>query len=151
MSGKGAIDFWSVLKGWLVSGLGVWLGALLVDGIAYEENATLVFVVVLLGLFSAVLKPILVVFALPFVLMTLGLGILFINAALYLLVGRIVEGFTVLTYWDAFLGGLLVTLANVVFSNWISGGKSIRVSSRRKVEVQRRPGRRKASEDVIDV
>lgn len=151
MANEGSEGFGGLVKRWLVSGLGVWLGAYFVDGISYDNNVTIVIAVLLLGLFSAVLKPILVLFTLPFVLLTLGLGILFINALLYLLVGNLLEGFTVDSFWDAFLGALFISILNLIFSGWISGGKSaakVRVGGNKASSTRRKV---KAKDDVIDI
>jgi putative membrane protein len=105
-------------------------------------------------------KPLLVLFALPFVVLTLGVGILFINALLYLLVGRVVGGFEVDGFGSAFLGALIVTLFEVMFRGWIEGTPGVRW----KVRVSRGPAgaagpvgpkpaprQVKAKDDVIDI
>ncbi|WP_309024083.1 phage holin family protein [Pelagicoccus sp. SDUM812002] len=140
------------MKRWIVSGLGVWLGSYFIDGISYDANSTLLIVVLLLGLFSAVLKPILVLLALPFVLLTLGLGILFINALLYLLVGELVPGFEVASFWAAFFGALWVTFLNLLFGNWIGGSRRSSVKVRTGGAAGKRSTRKvKAKDDVIDI
>lgn len=140
------------MKRWVVSGLGVWLGSYFVDGIHYEEPMTLLLVVLLLGLFSAILKPILVLLALPFVLLTLGLGILFINAALYLLVGELVPGFEVDGFGAAFFGALWVTILNALFGNWIGGGRRpVKGSASGRGRTEGRSRKVKAKDDVIDI
>lgn len=150
MSKEGSDGFLSLLKRWLVSGFGVWLGSMWVDGIGYDDKGTLILVVLLLGLFSAVLKPLLVLLTLPFVVLTLGLGILFINALLYLLVGNLLDGFTVASFGDAFWGALIITLLNMVFSGWISGGgASVKVRTGARKNVERR--KVKPKDDVIDI
>ncbi len=152
MSREGSEGFSSIIKRWIVSGLGVWLGSYFVDGISYEANTTLLIVVLLLGLFTAILKPILVLLALPFVVLTLGVGILFINALLYLLVGELVPGFEVASFWAAFFGALWITFLNLMFGNWIGGSK--RSSLRMRTDGGRRSASRrkvKAKDDVIDV
>ncbi len=152
MSREGSEGFSSILKRWLVSGLGVWLGSYFVDGIHYEANATLLLVVLLLGLFSAVLKPILVFLALPFVVLTLGLGILFINALLYLLVGELVPGFEVVSFGAAFWGALWVTFLNLLFGNWIGGsGRSSFAVRTNGGGGKGRTRKVKAKDDVIDI
>ncbi len=152
MSREGSEGFSSILKRWIVSGLGVWLGSYFVEGIHYDTNATLLIVVLLLGLFTAVLKPVLVLLALPFVVLTLGVGILFINALLYLLVGELVPGFEVVGFGAAFWGALWVTFLNLLFGNWIGGGgrSSVRVSSSGG-SVSRASCKVKAKDDVIDI
>lgn len=147
-----------IAKRGLISALGVLVGSYLIDGINYESGATLLLVVVVLGLFTAVLKPLLVLLALPFVVLTLGLGVLFINALLYLLVGNLVPGFTVDGFGSAFLGALVITLLNLLFSGWISPGRArFRVNSvdGRAAGPRARPraekAKVKAKDDVIDI
>ena len=152
MGGGGSEGIGSLFKRWAVSGLGVWLGSYFVDGISCEDKGTLLIVVVVLGLFTAVLKPLLVLLALPFVVLTLGVGVLFINALLYLLVGELVPGFEVSGFGAAFFGALWVTFMNLLFSNWIGRGPSLRVRSGGGGPAPSQPRRKvKAKDDVIDI
>ena len=64
----------------LVSAMGVLLGSWMLPGIQYVDYQTLVVAVCLLALFSAVLRPLLILLALPFVVLTMGIGLLVINA-----------------------------------------------------------------------
>src|SRR5690606_17247825 len=84
-----------LLVRWSVLALGVTLATKLVPGISCNDPATLIIVVVVLSFLNAVFKPLLMLFALPFILVTMGLGIVLINAALFWLVGQLVEGFAV--------------------------------------------------------
>ena len=79
----------------------------MLPGISYEDSGSLVMAVLLLSVFSAVLKPMLVLFALPLVVMSLGLGLLVINALLFSFVSYLVEGFHVEGFGYAFLGALV--------------------------------------------
>jgi putative membrane protein len=124
---------------WLVLAAGVALSAWLVPGITCDSGLTLLVVVVLLSLFNAILKPLLVAFTLPFVMLTLGLGIWLINAFLFLLVSRLVEGFHVRDFWSALWGALIISLTNVLLSGLI----------RTRVVVRRPPP--PPPEDVIDI
>jgi putative membrane protein len=89
------------------------VAAELVPGISFRDGTSLAIVVLVLGLFNAFLKPLLVLFALPFVILTLGLGILFINAALLMLAAHVVPGFAVDGFFSAFLGALIIGLINL--------------------------------------
>lgn len=131
--------------------LGVTIATKIIPGIHYDTLSTLIVVVLLLSLFNAVLKPLLVLFSLPFIVMTLGLGILLINALLFMLVGRIVQGFVVDGFWDALGGALIVSLTNLVISILIgkkprppgpgAGGGGARGTAPRKIK----------ADDVIDI
>jgi putative membrane protein len=136
--------FFALLVRWSVLALGVTIATKIVPGIHYDTLGTLIVVVLLLSLFNAVLKPILVLFSLPFIVLTLGLGVLLINALLFMLVGRLVEGFVVDGFWHALGGALIVSLTNVFISVLI--GKKPQV---------RGPGaaapRKAKPDDVIDI
>src|SRR6185503_20709741 len=108
--------FTQLLVRWLVLALGVMLATKIVPGIRCDDGATLVVVVLLLSFFNAILKPLLVLFTLPFILITMGLGVLVINALLFLLVGQLVNGFVVDGFWSALGGSLVVSVTNLVVS-----------------------------------
>ena len=106
--------FVQLLLRWLVLALGVTLATKLIPGIRCDDFTTLVAVVALLSLFNAFLKPVLVLFTLPFILVTLGVGVIVINALLFLFVGRLVDGFHVAGFWSAVGGALVVSLTHVL-------------------------------------
>ena len=106
-----------LLVRWLVLAVGVALAANFVPGISCDSGAALFTVVVLLSLFNAVLKPLLVLFTLPFIVLTLGLGVMVINALLFLFVGRLVDGFHVAGFWPAVGGALVVSITNMLLSS----------------------------------
>lgn len=110
-------------------------------------------VVVLLSFFNAVLRPILVLFTLPFIVLTMGLGLVVLNALLFLLVGKIVNGFTVEGFWAALGGAVIVGVTNLVMTILMKqppGGGSGRGPG--KGGGARAPERRAGRDgDVIDV
>ena len=110
-----------------------------VPGIHGDDGLTLFTVVILLSLFNAFLKPLLVLFTLPFILVTMGVGIIVINALLFLFVGRLVEGFQVAGFWSAVGGALVVSVTNLIASRFLS--------PRRPPP----PGRPPRGGDVIDI
>jgi putative membrane protein len=139
-------SFSQLLVRWGILAIGVMLATMLVEGIHCDDGTTLVFVVLLLSFFNAILKPLLVLFTLPFILLTLGLGVLVINALLFLFVGRLIEGFYVESFWSALVGALIVSITNLAFSGF----------ARRAARQAPGPGRPGASardkkDDVIDI
>jgi putative membrane protein len=107
----------NLLLRWSIIAVGVALSAWIVPGITYDDAVTLLVVVALLSLFNAILKPLLVIFTLPFVVLSLGLGIWLINGFLFLAVSRLVPGFHVRDYWAALWGALIVSLTNMVLTS----------------------------------
>lgn len=129
---------------WAVLALGVVLATKLVPGIRCDDGATLVVVVLLLSLFNAILKPLMVLFTLPFIVLTMGLGIVVINALLFLLVGKLVDGFYIEGFWSAVGGALIVSVTNLLLGGF---------AKRRSEPPARPPGReeRGRKDDVIDI
>jgi putative membrane protein len=105
-----------LLVRWLVLALGVTLATRLIPGIHCDDGTALLVVVLLLSFFNAILKPLLVLFTLPFILLTMGLGMVVINALLFLFVGELVKGFHVEGFWAAVGGAVIVSLTNYVVS-----------------------------------
>jgi putative membrane protein len=126
-----------LLVRWLILAAGVALSAWLVPGITCDSGLTLLVVVVLLSLFNAILKPVLVIFTLPFVVLSLGLGVWLINACLFLAVSKLVEGFHVRDFWSALWGALIISVTNVLLSGLI--------------HTRRVPSRPPPPDDVIDI
>ena len=112
--------FVNMLVRWLILALGVTLSTKIVPGISYDTGATLAVVVVVLSFFNAVLKPLMLLFTLPFIVLSLGVGIWVINAVLFYFVGRLVDGFHVATFGAAMLGSLIVSVTNLVLSRLLT-------------------------------
>lgn len=108
---------------WSVLAFGVALSTKIIPGIRCDGAFTLFCVVLLLTFFNAILKPLLVFFTLPFIVLSLGVGLILINAALFYLVGRIVEGFYVAGFWPALGGALVVGITNMVVSQLLRGNR----------------------------
>jgi putative membrane protein len=105
-----------LLVRWLILALGVLIATKLVPGIHCSDVGALFWTVVLLSFFNAILRPVLILFTLPFILVTMGLGILVINAILFMFVGHLVDGFSVSGFWPAVGGSLVLSITNFVMN-----------------------------------
>jgi putative membrane protein len=103
-----------LLARWAILALGVVIAAHVVSGIHYTDFGSLVVAVLLLSFLNAILRPVLVLFTLPFIIVTMGLGLLVINAFLFYFVGHIVDGFTVAGFWPALWGSIVLSLTNLI-------------------------------------
>jgi putative membrane protein len=139
-----------LLKRWAVLAVGVVLATKLVPGISCDDGAALLAVVLLLSLFNAILKPVLLLFTLPFIILTLGLGIIVINALLFLFVGRLVDGFHVAGFWSAVGGALILSLTNL-FLDGFTKRKSSPAPSDGPPRAPRGPTVKEKNDDVIDI
>lgn len=136
--------FVNLLVRWMVLALGVVLSATLVPGIHYDTAGTLAVVVILLSFFNAVLKPLMVLFTLPFIVLSLGIGVWIINAVLFYFVGKLVDGFHVAGFGSALLGAAVVSLTNLILTRMLKSAAVPPPPPR----APRRDGKR---DDVIDI
>ncbi|MEW6332253.1 MAG: phage holin family protein [Pseudomonadota bacterium] len=103
----------------LVVAFGLWLAAELVPGIEVQGLWTLLGAALLLGIVNAVVRPLLVILTLPITLLTLGLFLLVINAAMLGLVAWMFDNFTISGFWPAVLGAIVVSLTGWLASYFI--------------------------------
>ncbi len=107
----------NLVIGWLLNTIAVLVAAYLLPGVDVANFWTAFVVAVVLGIVNAILKPILILLTLPITILTLGLFTLVINAALILLVSKLVPGFVVTGFIPALLFGLIVSLVNSVLQH----------------------------------
>ena len=100
----------------VVTAIGLWLSARIVPGVDFTSTGSLIAAAVILGLVNAFVRPILVVLTFPITILTLGLFLLVVNAAMIGLTSMFLGGFTVAGLW-AGIGAAIVT--GVV--SWIAG------------------------------
>jgi len=142
------------------------LGVLLAEwlaggGIEFASIWSAVWTVLLLTAANAILRPLFVLFALPFVLLTLGLGLLVINAFIFWLVAMLPIGLYVGSFWWALFAALIISLTNVVTQALLFGkvkvhktNQNVRVNVKPKVRVNVQRGRKDDDEPgsrTIDV
>lgn len=116
---------------WLVTNaLSLAAAAWLLDGIRFtgpssgQEELTqklvpLLVVAVILGLLTSFVRPVLRFLSFPFIIVTLGLFLLVINAALLLLAGRIAEALDVGFRVDDFFPSAVVGSIVITVVTWI--------------------------------
>ena len=112
------------LAGWAITTFAVLVADFLLPGIDHKTWQDLLLASLLLGVLNAVVRPILMLLALPLLIVTLGLFMLVINALLLLLVGRIVHGFEVKSFGTAVLGALIISVITLLLNTLTGTGKS---------------------------
>ena len=115
------------------SALGLWLASEIVAGVEITSARTLFGAAFLLGFVNAVVRPVLLLLALPITILTLGLFLLVINAVLLGLVAALLPGFSLAGFVPAVLAALVVSATSWVGSWYIgsSGRREVIVVSRR--------------------
>jgi putative membrane protein len=102
-----------------ITSVGLWLASVLVSGISVQDTATLLWAALGLGIVNAVVRPIAVLLTLPITLLSLGLFLWVINAAMLGLVAQLLDGFQVAGFGSALFGALLVSLTGWIGNAYI--------------------------------
>ncbi|MBM3162552.1 MAG: phage holin family protein [Chlorobi bacterium] len=105
---------------WLINALAVFATAHLLGGIHIRNFGAAIVVALVLGFVNTVLKPIMVFFSIPFIVLTLGLFLLVINALMLQLSAALVEGFSVDGFWWAVAGSVAISFISWVLSSLLT-------------------------------
>ncbi|HET7734571.1 MAG TPA: phage holin family protein [Nocardioidaceae bacterium] len=113
---------WVVVNA-LALGAAVWLldGITLTGDSDSDKVLTLLGVGLIFGVVNAIVRPVVKLLALPFIILSLGLLIFVINAAMLMLTSRIADsldlGFHVDEFWwTAILGAIIISIASALLS-----------------------------------
>lgn len=105
----------------LLTGISVLVVGAVLPGIKVKSYGSAVGFAFVVGILNAVAWYLLAPLTWPFALLTLGIGILIVNALVFLLAGRIVSGVSISGWFTALLGSIGVSFCNwIIF--WIAGG-----------------------------
>ena len=103
-----------------VTGVAVLLASAIIPGIEVESVSAGLAAVIVLAMLNALVQPILYLFSLPFIVLTLGVFMVVINALLLLLVAFLVKGFVVTGFWSSIGGAILISLVSGILNLWVS-------------------------------
>jgi len=112
----------------VINAAALWVATRVVTGITYTGEWPLLLAVALVfGVLNVIVRPILILLSLPFVIVTLGLFLLVLNAALLMLTssvsGTLGLGFHVEGFVPAFLGGLVVSIVSMALSFFVGSNQ----------------------------
>ncbi len=113
------------MRGFLVRVLmvaaGLWVASKLVPGVAITDGWSLLWAALVLGIMNAFVRPVVIILTLPLTILTLGLFLLVINAAMLSLVAWMLDGVTVAGFWSAFFGAIVISIT-AWLASWFIGG-----------------------------
>ena len=98
----------------IFAALGLWLASAIVPGVRVEDTGTLILAAVMLGLVNAFVRPVVFILTLPLTVVTLGLFLLVVNAAMIGLVAVLLDDFHV----NGLIPGIFAAIVTGVTS-WI--------------------------------
>jgi len=107
----------------LINAVGLYLAVLIVPGIDLRSNmVSLLWLALIFGLVNALFGPLLKFLTCGLIILTLGLFTLVINTFLFWLTSIIGQSFGIAliindpVWWNAFLGGLVVSVVSIVMT-----------------------------------
>ena len=102
----------------VINAIALWVAAALIGGITLEAGLwQLLLAAVVFGIVNAFLKPLFILLSLPAVLLSLGLALVIINAAILSIADALTGAITVDGFWSAILGAIVISVVS-----WIAGG-----------------------------
>ncbi len=105
-----------ILIRWAVLAFSMWIATLIVPGITVNGGfTTYLWVALLFGLINSVFGSIIKVLTFPVSLVTFGLFLFIINAAMLSLTARWSEKLDVNGFWSALLASLIISVITTVF------------------------------------
>jgi len=107
--------------------LGLFLASTLVPGVSLSGGWTFILAAVFLGLVNGFIRPIAYVLTFPVTLLTLGLFVLVLNAAMFGLVAAVLDQFVVSGFWAALFGALIVSITSTIASWYIGPNGNVEV------------------------
>ena len=110
-----------ILRG-LIAALGLWAATEMLGGFTINSATTLIIAGLLLGVVNAIVRPFALLLSLPALLLTLGLFLLVVNAAMLGLVALLLPGFRIAGFWTAVGGALIVSIVSWIGS-WFIGSR----------------------------
>ena len=105
------------LSQWLLCASALLLVAQVYDGVQLKSFSAALIAALVLGLFNAVLRPVLIVLTLPITLVTLGLFLFVIHALVFWAASGVLDGFAVDGFEAALIGSVLYSLLCVVIDS----------------------------------
>lgn len=99
--------------------LGLWIAAgFLSSSISYGNKlASIIVAGLVLAVINLVIKPILIIFSLPAILLTLGLFMIVINGLTVFLASKLYHPLHVTNFWAAVFAGMVIGLVNYLVTH----------------------------------
>lgn len=118
----------SIILRLLINAAALYVATRFVDGISFTGTpAALIGVALVFGIVNTLVKPIVQFFSFPFIIVTLGLFLLVINAVMLMVTSGLSRslglGFTVRGFGAALIGSVVVSITSLVLGQFLESEK----------------------------
>jgi putative membrane protein len=111
----------------LITILGLLLASAIIPGVDIKGTGSVILAAILLGLVNGFVRPVAFLLTLPITIITLGLFLFVLNAAMFGLVAAMLDNFIVSGFWSAIFGSLVVSITSTIASWYIGPDGRINV------------------------
>jgi putative membrane protein len=115
-----------------ITALGLWVASEIFSGLSFDSASKLIVAALLLGVVNAFVRPLAFILTLPLTVLTLGLFLLVLNAAMVGLVAWILPGFEISGFWTAVGAALVVSLVSWAASSAIGSSGKVEIFTSRR-------------------
>ena len=110
-----------LLLKWLLSAAALLFVTYIYSGVEVKSFGSALIAAFVIGLFNAVLRPVLVILTLPVTVVTVGLFLFVINALMFWAAASVLGGFHVAGFGAALLGSLIYSLLGLLIESALGG------------------------------
>lgn len=96
----------------MVTALTLLVADYLMDSVYFSQPYVALITALVLGLLNTFLKPLLILLTIPATILTLGIFLLVINAAILMITDQLVDGFEIRGFGSAILLAIFISLVN---------------------------------------
>lgn len=99
---------------WFVCSLGLWIAAGFLSGsISYQNRLSAIIIAgLILAVLNTIIKPVIVIFSLPAIVLTLGLFMVVVNGLTVYLASKLYSPLDITNFWAAIFAGIIIGLVN---------------------------------------
>jgi putative membrane protein len=103
-----------ILIRWFVCSLGLWIAAGFLSGsISYQNRLSAIVIAgLILAILNTIIKPVIVIFSLPAIVLTLGLFMIVVNGLTVYLASKLYSPLEITNFWAAIFAGMMIGLVN---------------------------------------
>ncbi len=108
------------MKAFIIYLLSLYATSILLEGLYFDTIGSFLVAGIVLSIFNAIIRPVMLLFTLPINLLTLGLFTFVVSGTMIKLTSLVVDGMSISGFWTAVLAALIISVINSVLS-WLVG------------------------------
>ena len=108
------------MKAFVIYLLSLYATSILLEGLYFDTIGSFLVAGIVLSIFNAIIRPVMLLFTLPINLLTLGLFTFVVSGTMIKLTSLVVDGMSISGFWTAVLAALIISVINSVLS-WLVG------------------------------